>query len=330
MNRRDTLVMIGALSAAGWLPASFAQGSGKVWRVGAISAGSDVDATPLLDAFVAAMGEHGYRSGQNLILDVRYARGDPARYLPFAQELIALKPDVLLGTGAGVALAMKGRTATIPIVMCTVSDAVGTGLAQSLSRPGGNVTGLSMQLHELGAKHVEIMRELLPQTRSVALFTDATQPWALSESYERLAKTAAAAKKIAVNVHRVGGTDELRRIFRFLEVEKAEALLLNPSPRFYTLRAEIIQGASALRLPSFDWAEDLVQSGGLASYGPSFIQAYRRVAYFVDRIFKGAKPADLPIEQPTKFSLTLNRRTAAALGVKIPQSILLRADRVIE
>lgn len=330
MNRREAVVTIGVLGAAGWLPASFARGSGKVRRVGAISTGSDVEGTPLLDAFVAAMGEHGYRSGQNLILDVRNARGDPTRYLSLAQELIALKPDALLGGNAGVALAMKGRTATIPIVMCTVSDAVGTGLAQSLSRPGGNVTGLSLQLHELGAKHIELMVELLPQMRTVALFTDATQPWALSESYERLAKTAAAAKKMAVNVHRVGGTDELRRIFRFLGVEKADALLLNPSPRFNALRAEIIQGASALRLPSFGWAEDLVQNGGLASYGPSFVEAYRRVAYFVDRIFKGAKPADLPIEQPTKFSLAINKRTAGAIGLKVPQSILLRADLAID
>jgi putative tryptophan/tyrosine transport system substrate-binding protein len=330
MNRRDTLVRIGALSAAGWLPASFAQGSGKVWRVGAVAAGNDAASTPLLDAFVAAMGEHGYRVGQNLILDVRYARGDPTRYLPLAEELIALKPDVLLGTGAGVALAMKGRTATIPIVMCTVSDAVGTGLVQSLARPGGNVTGLSMQLHELGAKHVEFMSELLPQARSVALFTDATQPWALSESYERLAKTAAAAKKVAVNVHRIGAPDELRRAFRFLEMEKADALLSNPSPRFNSLRSEIIKGAAALRLPTIVWTDELAESGALASYGPSFSHAYRRVAYFVDRIFKGARPADLPIEQPTKFSLAINKRTAAALGLRIPQSVLLRVDRVIE
>ncbi len=277
------------------------------------------------------MGLHGYRSGQNLIMDVRYAGDDPTRYLPLAQELIALKPDALLGTGAGVALAMKGGTASIPIVMCTVSDAVGTGLVQSLSRPGGNVTGLSMQLHELGAKHIEIMNDLLPQMRTVALFTDATQPWALSESYERLARTAATARKITVNVYRVAGSDDLRQMFRFLKVEKVDALLLNPSPRFTNvLRTEIIQGASALRLPSFSWTDFFVQSGSLASYGPSFDEAYRRVAYFVDRIFKGAMPADLPIEQPTKFSLAINKRTAGTLGLKTPQSLLIRVDRMIE
>lgn len=133
-----------------------------------------------------------------------------------------------------------------------------------------------------------------------------------------------------MNVHRVGGPDEMRRIFRFLEVEKADALLLNASPRFNALRGDINQGASALRLPSIGWAEELVQSGFLASYGPSFIQAYRRVAYFVDRIFKGARPADLPIEQPTGFSLAINEKTAAALGLKVPQSVLLRADWAIE
>jgi putative ABC transport system substrate-binding protein len=321
---------MGGLGTAGWLSAAVAQQSGKVWRVGYVGGGNQIGNKPYIDSFLAGMEEHGYTLGRNLVLDLRFADAKPTRLLPLAEEVIALKPDVLLGSSAGVAIAMKSRTTTIPTVLCTVSDAVGTGLAQSLARPSGKITGLSLQLHELGAKHIELLAELLPQMRTVALFTDATQPRALSESYERLAKSAAAAKKIDVNVHRVGGPDEMRRIFRFLEVEKADALLLNPSPRFNALRADIIQGASALRVPSFGWAEELVQSGGLASYGPGFIEAYRRVAYFVDRIFKGTKPADLPIEQPAKFLLALNKRTATVLGVRIAQSVLLRADRVIE
>jgi len=330
MNRRETIVALLAVGAGGAPLASFAQQPKRRWRVGTVGGGDEIAAKRLHDSFLAGMAEHGYQLGQNLTLEVRYAGGAPTRYLALAEELIALKPDALLGSNAGVAIAMKNRTATIPIVMCTVSDAVGTGLAQSLARPGGNVTGLSLQLHELGAKHIEVMAELLPQARTVALLTDATQPWSLSEAYERLAMAAAAPKKITVNVYRVGRPDELRRTFRFLELDKADALLLNPSPRFNAMRNEIIQGASTVRVPSIGWEEVLAQSGGLASYGPSFLQAYRRVAYFVDRIFKGAKPADLPIEQPTKFELVINLKTAKALGVKIPQSTLLRADRVIE
>lgn len=330
MNRRDTVLAVLALGASGLPPASFAQQQERLWRVGIVSLGTKLLAKPYLDAFLTGMEEHGYSVGRNLIFDARFADGEPTRLLALAEEIIAVKPDVLLGSNAGVALAMKSRTTTIPIVLCTVSDAVGTGLAQSLARPGGNVTGLSLQLHELGAKHVEVVAELLPQARTVALLTDATQPWPLSEAYERLAKAAAARRKITVNVHRVGGAEELRRAFQYVELEKSDALLLNPSPRFNTIRRDILQGASTVRLPSIGWSEELAESGGLASYGPSFAHAYRRVAYFADRIFKGAKPSALPIEQPTKFLLVINAKIAKALGMTIPQSLLLRADRVIE
>ena len=330
MNRREAVAALLAAGAGSAPFASFAQQQKSRWSVGTVGAGDEIAAKRLHDSFLAGMAEHGYQLGRNLTLDVRYAGGDPTRYLPLAEELIALKPDALLGTNAGVAIAMKNRTATIPIVMCTVSDAVGTGLAQGLARPGGNVTGLSLQLHELGAKHIEMMAELLPQTRTLALLTDATQPWSLSEAYERLAMAAAAPRKITVNVHRVGRPDELRRTFRILALDKVDALLLNPSPRFNAMRNEIIEGASAIHVPSIGWDEVLARSGGLASYGPGFIQAYRRVAYFVDRIFKGAKPADLPIEQPTRFELVINLQSAKALGIKIPGAMLLRADRVID
>lgn len=330
MNRRDTVLAVLALGASGLPPASFAQQQKRLWRVGIVSLATKLLAKPYLDAFLAGMEEHGYSVGRNLIFDARFADGEPTRYLALAEEIIAVKPDVLLGSNAGVALAMKSRTTTIPIVLCTVSDAVGTGLAQSLARSGGNVTGLSLQLHELSAKHIEVLAEILPQTRTIALLTDATQPWALSEAYERLASAAAAAKGITVNVHRVGALNEMRRTFRLPELEKAHALLLNPSPRFHAIRREILQSAATIRLPSIGWSEELAESGGLVSYGPSFAHAYRRVAYFADRIFKGAKPSDLPIEQPTKFLLVINAKIAKALGIRIPQSVLLRADRVIE
>ncbi len=195
---------------------------------------------------------------------------------------------------------------------------------------GGNVTGISLQLHELGAKHIELMAELLPRMRRAALLMDLAQPKSLSDHYERIASTAAATKGIALEMHRIDSLEEIRRVFRLLETKRADALLLNPSPRFNTLRREIAQSAASIRLPSISFQEEYAQDGGLISYGPSFLEAYRRVAYFVDRIFKGAKPQDLPIEQPTKFSLVINARVAKALGITFPAAIRVRAERVIE
>jgi putative ABC transport system substrate-binding protein len=168
VNRRKALFAMGGLGTAGWLSAALAQQSGKAWRVGYVGAGSQIGNKPYIDSFLAGMEEHRYYLGRNLVLDPRFADAKPTRLLALAEEVIALKPNVLLGSSAGVAISMKNRTATIPIVLCTVSDAVGTGLAQSLARPGGNVTGLSLQLHELGAKHIEVMAELLPHAHGRA------------------------------------------------------------------------------------------------------------------------------------------------------------------
>ena len=310
--------------------ASLAQKKDRLWRVGSVSVGTRAGNSRYGEAFLVGMKEHGYPAGRDLIVDWRYAEGNPARYPALVDEVLALKPDALLGTSASIALAMKGKTSAVPIVMCTVSDAVGSGLAQSLARPGGNVTGISLQLHELSAKHIEIMAELLPRLRHAALLIDLAQPKPLSEQYERVARTAATTKDVSLEVLRVGSPEEVNGAFALLRAKKVDALLLNPSPRFNTLRGEIIKSAAKARLPTVGWEESYPLDGGLVSYGPSFPEAYRRVAYFVDRIFKGAKPQDLPIEQPTKFSLVINARTAKALGIKIPGSVLVRAERVIE
>ena len=319
-----------AISAAGAPLPSRAQRQNQQWRVGFVSAVTYLTSNSYEDAFLAGMKEYGYVVGRNLIVDRRFAEGNPARLPALVEEVIALKPDALLGTSAGVAIAMKSKTATLPIVMCTVSDAVGTGLAKSLARPGGNVTGLSLQLHELSAKHIEIATEFLPQMRRAAVLTDASQPKMLSDGYERIARNTAAAKGVELAVHRVDNLGEIRKAIGLMGTTRADALLLNPSPRFNTLRGEICQAAMEIRLPIVGWEEVIAQAGGLLSYGPSFIEAYRRAAYYVDRIFKGAKPGDLPIEQPTKFSLVLNVKTAKVLGIKFPAPILLRAERVIE
>ncbi len=329
MNRREAIACMFALGAAAPLE-SLAQKSGKVWRVGAIFGGAKVTNNPVEQAFLAGMREQGYEVGRNLALDVRYAEGDLARYPALVDEIIALKPDVLLGANTGAALAMKRKTTTIPIVLGTSGDPVGDGLVQSLSRPGGNVTGVSLQLGETSAKHIELMGELLPRMRRLAVLLDAAGAKAQNDTYLRLAREIGAAKGLALEVHQVGKPDELRQAFQRMEKQRLDALLIVLSPRFFYMRAEIARQALAARLPSITFVDEYANAGGLMTYGPSFVEAMRRAAYFAHRIFKGAKPSDLPMEQPTKFSLIVNAKTAKTLGVKIPNSILVRADRVVE
>jgi len=333
MNRRDTVLALVALGAGSAPFASLAQKQDRLWRVGIVWGGTRLNVKSYEEAFLAGMKEHGYEVGRNLIVDARSTDGDPARIAALVGEVIALKPDVLMGTSTVVAIEMRRRTATIPIVTGTTSDPVASGLAQSLARPGGNVTGTSLQLHELGAKHIQLMAELLPRMRRVALLRDlrVDKASALSgDQYEQLANTAAAAKGLTLEVHRIDSAEDIRQAFRLLEAQRADALLIALSPRFNRLRREISQSAANIRLPSITSVEEYAQDGGLMSYSASFVESFHRAAYFVDRILKGAKPSDLPIEQPTKFTLVINARTAKALGIKIPGSILLRADRVIE
>lgn len=292
--------------------------------------GSSATSGPYRDAFVTGLKERGYEVGRNLIFDVRYADAKPDRYSGLVDEIVALNPDVLIAANTPVALEMKRRTATIPIVLTTSGDPVGDGLVQSLSRPGGNVTGNSSQVVELGSKHIEVLAELLPALRSVALLQDMSEPPGQLKAYEDLITAAAAAKGIGLQLHRVTGADGIRQAFHAMEARRPEALILMPSARLNSQRHEIVQRAAAIRLPSISFIEDYAEQGGLISYGPSWVELNRRAAYFVDRILKGTKPADLPLQQPTKFSLVVNARTAKALGVTIPKSMLVRADRVIE
>lgn len=330
MNRRDTVLALFAAGALGLPFASFAQQPKKPWRVGFFLSGSRRTGGANEEAFLTGMKERGYEVGRNLVVDTRYAEGDVARYPAIADELIALGPDVLVVSSTGNAIVVKRKTTTIPIVLGSVGDPVGDGLAQSLARPGGNVTGNSLQIFELGAKQIESIVELLPRMRRVALLSDLAQVKSARERYEKIANTAAATKGLSLEVHSVDSPETVRQAFRALEKRRADALLISPSPAFNVLRPEICQSAARIRLPLVGFSEEWPQDGALMSFSPSWVEAYRRAAYFVDRILKGARPADLPIEQPTKFSLVINAKAAKALGVRIPQSILIRADRVIE
>jgi putative ABC transport system substrate-binding protein len=330
MNRRRLLLAAPAWLALARAGAAVAQQKGRVWRVGAVWAGSRSGQNASELAFLAGMKEHGYEVGRNLALESRYAEGEPGRYAPLVEELVALAPDILLGTSTGVAIEMKRRTTTIPIVTGTTSDPVGSGLAQSLARPGGNVTGMAVQIHELGAKHIELVAEALPRVRRVAVLTHLAGEKHLWERYEQLAQSAAAAKGVTLEAVRVKSRDEVQQSVRAMEKREAGALLITPSPPINALRREVIEAAAAIRLASIGFEDSWAADGGLMSYGPNFLAAYRRTAYFVDRIFKGATPAELPVEQPTVFSFIVNARVAKAFGVKLPAPILLRADRVIE
>lgn len=333
MNRRSALLALLALAvfAFGSQPfATLAQPAQRPWRVGVVYGGSPLTSGPYQEAFLSGMKERGYEIGRNLVFDVRYADAKPERYPALVDEILALRPDVLIGASSPVALQMKAKTSTIPIVLSTAGDPVGDGLVQSLARPGGNVTGNSSQVVELGAKHIDVLAELLPRMRRVVLYLDLSEPPRQIEAYDRFVRSAAAARGLLLEVERVAGREDIRRSFQRMEANLPDALMLMPSARLNSMRREISQAAAHARLPSISFIEDYAQDGGLLSYGPSWIELNRRVAYFVDRIFKGARAGELPIEQPTKFSLVINAKTARSLGVEIPKAMLLRADRVIE
>ena len=319
------------LVVAGLVSTASAQPAEKIWRVGNVNGVSAAVAKPYEDAFLAGMRERGYVVGRNLVFDTRYADGDPSRYRALIDEVIALKPDVLIGANTAVSKLMKTRTKKIPIVLATSGDPVGDRLVESLSRPGGNVTGVSLQLGEFGGKHVELIAELLPGLRSICVLADNSgDSLPQIEEYGRRAGAAAKAKGVEIRSYRIDRRADLEQVFREMSAARPDALLAFLSPRLNSLRHDIIGRTAGIGLPAIAHHEGFAQDGGLMSFGPSFVEGWRRVPYFVDRIFKGAQPAELPIEQPTKFLLLINAKTAKALGITIPKSILLRADRVVE
>ncbi|MFZ2650947.1 MAG: ABC transporter substrate-binding protein [Burkholderiaceae bacterium] len=330
MKRRETAIALLGPLACGAPFASLGQPKQRLWRVGFFSSGSRLDGAATEEAFLAGMKDLGYEVGRNLIVDTRYAAGDATRYPALADELIALEPDAVLVTSTGNAIVMKRKTKTIPIVLGSPGDPVADRLVQSLAHPGGNITGNSLQLFELSAKQIEMLAEALPRMRRVALLVDLSQVHAGNERVARLASTAAHSKGVALQVHRIDSPEAVRQVLRKLKTQRADALLLAPTLRFNLLRREICRLAANIRLPVIGFSDAWADDGALMSFAPSWAVAYRRAASFVDRIFKGAKPSELPVERLTRFSMVINARTAKALGIKLPGKILLRAERIIE
>jgi putative ABC transport system substrate-binding protein len=327
VNRRTFLSTVTAGLLAAPLAAE-AQPAAKSYRISflALVPGED---TGLMKALLERLHELSYSEGKNMTFEYRSAGGRPERLPHLAMELVGARPDVLIaGFGTLTAQAAKAATTTIPIVFTTVGDPVGAGLVSSLGRPGGNVTGLS-GLTEMGGKRLQLLRELTPGKQVIAVLMNPDTP------FTRLAlkevKTAAAeAEHTRLEVLEARSADQVSGRFEAATKAGAGSLLVLEDPLMYSLRREISDLAAKFRLPAVYSYRDYAEAGGLISYGPDRRQIYRRAAEYVDRILKGAKPGDLPVEQPSKFELVINLKTAKALGLMIPQSLLQRADQVIE
>jgi len=326
VDRRTFLgTLTGSLLAAP--VAAEAQKAGKVYRVGyLVSQSVTADS---LEALRKGLRELGWTEGQNLALEVRSPEGDPGRLLALAAELVRLPVDVLVASAAPASLAAKQATTTVPIVSVYTLDPVALGLVASLARPGGNVTGLSTLSLEYAGKMLELLGRVVPNASRVAVLGDPVNP--SHAIYWRQLDASARMLRLTLMPADVRRSEELESVFaRIGGGQVAQGLLVMHQPLTFNHRKRIVRLAAEHRLPAVYGSREAADDGGLIAFGPSMPAIYRRAAAFVDRILKGAKPADLPVEQPTEFELVINLKTAKALGLTIPQSVLLRADEVIQ
>ena len=288
-----------------------------------------VEQTPALqNAWLDGLRNHGWIDGRNLIIEYRYAQSED-RLRAFAAELVALSPDLLFGAGPQTAVALKAATATIPIVFVAVFDPVAIGLVQSLSRPGGNITGLSTLVPRWASKEIEILREFVPTASKIAVLANPGNPIHRLIIAEELPQTA---QKLGVALPIVEATtaEELDIAFASAATQHADAIIVFGDPLTFNHATQITALAAKHRLPAIYLSRYFVTNGGLMSYGPDFADLYFRAGGYVDKILKGAKPSDLPVEQPTKFELVINMKTAKTLGLTVPPAVIARADEVIE
>ena len=326
MKRRDFITLLGGAAAA-WPLAARAQQAGKLPTIGLM-----VPSTPLIEsqrvaAFLQRLRQLGWIENRNVAIEYRWAEGRSERFVEIATEFVQLKVDIIVASTTLAVIAAKQATAIIPIVIATANDPVGTGLVASLARPGGNVTGLSNQMADTAAKRLELVQEVVPGLRRLAILGNVGNPGAVLE----MGEVQAAARTLALEIV----TLEIRRaedIGPAFEGAKgrADALYIAADPLANSNRVRINTLALAARLPTMQGVREYVEAGGLMSYGPNIADGYRRAADYVDKILRGAKPGDIPVEQPTKFDLVINLTTAKALGLTIPESFLLRADELIE
>jgi putative ABC transport system substrate-binding protein len=331
MNQRISALVLSAMLFA-LCQSAEAQQPAKIPRIGYLSNVDAASDSPRAEGLRLALRELGYIEGQNIAIEHRYAEGKVDRAPELAAELVRLKVDIIVvATGDQWIRAAKNATRTIPIVMAGQgSDPVRAGLVESLARPGGNVTGITNLTRELGGKRLELLKEAVPKLSRVAVLYDPALPQSLHEVKELLPADARALK-LTIQLWEIRAVDDFEKVFAALNKQRPDGLYLPAAGRLMRPNRKRIAGSALKsRLPSVSASEEFVDAGGLMSYAADDADSYRRVAYFVDKILKGAKPADLPVEQPTKFELAINLKTAKQIGVNIPQSLLYRADKVIK
>ena len=302
-----------------------AQQPNRIPRLGILRTGAPPD--PLMDALRQGLREIGYIEGKNVLVEYRWAQGKNEQLAELAANLVQIKVDVIIAAGPGPILAAKQATSTIPIVMPVVINPVGSGLVESLARPGGNLTGLASQTDELPGKWMELLKEILPKAYRIAALVDSAN----DIGQAKLTEEAARSLRLELEVLRVGNLADFVVAFEAARKKNADAMIQLPSAFLYAHRMRLTKLAVKYRLPTVhnqsDW---VIGAGGLMSYAPNLADMFRRSAVYVDKILKGAKPAELPVEQPTKFELVINLKTAKQIGLTIPPNVLARADRVIK
>jgi ABC-type uncharacterized transport system substrate-binding protein len=330
MNRRDFITLLGGAamtSSVSWPLAARAQQAGP-YRISFLALIPGEDKT-LMAALLERLHELGYSERSNMRFAYRSAEGDPQRLAPLARELLDDKPDVLVaGFGTLAARAAKAATTVVPVVFTTVGDPLGAGIVASLNRPGGNVTGLTDQARDVQGKRLQLLLELIPGKREIAVLMNPDTPFSRLGLEE--AKGAADQSRVQLDVLEARTAEQIGAGIELAAQRSAAGLLILEDPLIYSVRGKVAELATRFRLPAMFVYKDSAEAGGLISYGPDRRQIYRRAAEYVDKILKGTRPADLPVEQPTKFELVINLRTAKALGIEIPATLLATADEVIE
>ena len=326
MRRREFITLLGG--AAAWPPAAHSQQPREVPRIGVLLPGTSASFAVRAKAFTDGLRDLGYVEGQTMAIEWKWAEDKIERIPELAAELVRANVDVIVTGGTSAATALKSATRTIPIVMAIIGDPVAVGLVDSLARPGGNATGFSTVAPELGAKRLELLKEIVPDAGSIAVVLNPKNP----QSRIELNEMQAAARTLGLQVHPIEIASEATFDEAFADLTKsvAQAVIVLTDPILFSERKRIVALANRSRLPAIYFFHEFVKEGGLMSYGPSDADLFRRSAIYVDKILKGMKPSDLPVEQPTKFDLAINLKTATVLGLTVPPSLLARADEVIE
>jgi putative ABC transport system substrate-binding protein len=309
------------------LSAALARAQPRTYRIGYLAGGKS-DPGPFQEVFFGRLGELGYREGRNLVVERRFADGRLDRLPALAAELVALKPDALFAVASQAALAAARATTTIAIVFMAVPDPVGLGIVKTLARPGTNATGLSFQNLETQAKRLQLLKETFPPASDVAVLHNPLNTW--ESSALAVLQTTSKTLALKLRVIEIKSPEEIAQAFQTLQARRPDVVYVIESPLTFSERKRIVELANNSRLATVYGLNEFAEAGGLMSYSPSLIEHYRLAPVIIDKILKGAKPADLPVEQPLKFEFLINLKTARTLGIKIPQSVLLRADRVIE